>query len=71
MTSGPLEPDDVHRFFREWIGETMGTFALGGRSITEDDLIEAVSCELILDAATAEEAFSPTTRRIAELFCTP
>jgi hypothetical protein len=56
---------------REWIGETIGRFALGEPSITQDQLIEAVDVELAIGAETVEGLLSPGNWRLAELFCTP
>lgn len=71
MADEPLESDAVHAYLREWIGQTIGGFALDESAVTESDLIEAVTCELMLTAATVDEVFGPATPRIAELFCTP
>lgn len=55
----------------EWIGDTVGRFALGDGSITETRLIEAVSADLVMQAETVAGIFSEQNWRIAELFCTP
>jgi hypothetical protein len=56
---------------QEWIGETIGRFALGEAGITQGQLIEAVDVELTMSAETVGELLSPSNRRMAELFCTP
>lgn len=58
-------------YMREWIGETLGRFALGDGGITETRLIEAVDAELLMQAETAAEVFSEQNWRLAELFATP
>lgn len=66
-----MEPEDVDRLMRERIGETIGNFALGDPQITLDELIEAVTGELLLSAETVDDLFNASTGRTAELFCTP
>lgn len=56
---------------RERIGETLGNFALGDPQVTLDELIEAVTGELLLTAESIDELFDASTGRTAELFCTP
>jgi hypothetical protein len=65
------DPLDFENHMREWIGETLGLFALNDPRVTEAQLIEAVDVELVMGAETAEEVLSPQNWRIAELFCTP
>jgi hypothetical protein len=62
-------PDDS--FLRESVGDTLGRFALGDGSVTEDGLIEAAAVSRTLDAKTAEGILDPRNWREAELFCTP
>jgi hypothetical protein len=64
-----MSDDDT--LLRELVGETVGRFALGDTSISESDLIDVVDMDLTLEAQTLAEVFSPHSRRIAELFCTP
>jgi hypothetical protein len=60
--------------FDEWsgnqVGGTLGRVALG-ESVRQEDLFEAVEVAYLLNAETEAELFSPHTRRLAELFCTP
>jgi hypothetical protein len=58
-------------FLRDSVGDTLGRFALGDGSVTEDGLIEAAAVSRTLDAKTAEEILDPRNWREAELFCTP
>lgn len=62
---------DFENYMKQWIGETLGRFALGDNKITETRLIEAVDAELVMQAETLGELFSEQNWRIAELFCTP
>lgn len=60
--------------FEEWSGDQVGgtlrRVALG-ESVRQEDLFEAVEVAFLLNAETEAELFSPHTRRLAELFCTP
>jgi len=60
--------------FEEWsgnqVGGTLRRVALG-ESVRREDLFEAVEVAFLLNAETEAELFSPHTRRLAELFCTP
>ena len=65
------EAPDPAIYLREWIGATIGGFALGDERITQSDLIEAVDAELIMGAESLAGIFDPQNGRLAELFCTP
>jgi hypothetical protein len=58
------DPSDFENNMREWIGETLGLFALNDPRVTEAQLIEAVDVELVMGAETAEEVLSPQNWRI-------
>jgi hypothetical protein len=52
------------------VPEALRRVALG-ESVRQEDLFEAVEVAFLLNAETEAELFSPHTRRLAELFCTP
>lgn len=66
-----IGPDRAAASLREWVGDVIGRFALGGESSSLDELREAVGISLIIDARTADEVLDSRNAYLADLFCTP
>lgn len=69
--AGWIEPEEVDDALRQWTGEVLGKIALDETTVSYNDLLEAVTATLIMTAETVEDALSPRTAYLAELFCSP